>query len=104
MEIAADDFCDRLIACQKTGDMTVADLQHWFERPYATVRTWVEHRRTPRGPSGREAERLLHLLEKAIAERRYFPVPALLSSIERPSYLKKVRHEQSTPIPASGAA
>lgn len=85
--------------------MTVADLHHWFGRPYATVKAWVNDDRAPRGPQGREAERLLTLLEAMIAEGRWFPVPITLSSYERPVYLQTVRHDkQSTHVPASGAA
>ena len=96
-------FAQRLRWCLKHGDMTVADLKHFFDRPYATVRMWVyDARRTPRGPAGNRAEQLLRSLEKKI--KRGLVIPAEISSRERPAYLKKIRHDSSAGLSASHSA
>lgn len=87
------DFCKRLAKCMSEGDMTVADVHHWFGRPRATVRTWVVDRRTPQGPSGKRAVLLLALLESRIKSRNGgFPIPSDLSVFDRPLYVRKLRH------------
>lgn len=78
----------RLWACLTQGHMTKADLHYWFDRPRATVRTWLAGRE-PRGPAGEEARRRLDLLERAIIAKKGFPVPVKLSSLERPLHIKK---------------
>lgn len=90
----AKTFSERIERAIKLGDFTVADLHHWFERPYPTVRLWRFHDiRKPPGPRGRLAEERLKLLEMAIAKKQGFPVPADLSHTDRPEYIKKVRHD-----------
>src|SRR3954469_8550036 len=84
-------FAKRLNWCIKEGNLTVADLQHWFDRPYATVRTWVFDARVPRGPSGRAAFNALKVLETKI--RRGLVVPSALSNDARPAYIRKLRHD-----------
>lgn len=34
-------FQQRLARCVERGNLTVADLRRWFDRPYATVRSWL---------------------------------------------------------------
>ena len=34
-------FQQRLQRCRERGNLTVADLARWFDRPYATVRSWL---------------------------------------------------------------
>ena len=84
------DFHRRLLRCMRDGDLTVADLHHWFDRPRATVRTWVVDARIPRGPSGRRADLLLQALEKKI--RKGLVVPDQLSKDARPQFIRKLRH------------
>ena len=90
-------FSDRLVICLRKGQMTSGDLRWWFGRPYATVATWVRGRE-PRGPAGEEARRRLTLLEKGIAEKRGFPVPASLSNLERPRHIEKLYHDNSAAV------
>ena len=82
-------FHDRLLICLRRGDMTMGDLRWWFGRSYATTASWVKEDREPRGPAGEEARRRLSLLEKGIALKKGFPVPASLSNTERPIYIEK---------------
>ena len=84
------DFAVTLAWCMKRGDMTISDLAVWFERPRATVNTWVNGR-TPYGPSGREAGASLERLHAAIRNKRGFPIPATLSWKKRADYIKGVR-------------
>ena len=90
-------FSDRLNACLKKARMTQGDLRWWFGRPYATTATWVRGRE-PRGPAGEEARRRLELLEKGIAAKRGFPVPATLSNLARPRYIEKLYHDHSAAV------
>ena len=95
------DFCKRLAKCMSDGAMTVADVHHWFDRPRATVRTWVVDRRTPSGPSAKKARLLLELLERRIKSRGGgFPIPADLSVFDRPDYVRKLRHADSPRVSA----
>ena len=34
-------FQQRLQRCRERGNLTVADLARWFDRPYTTVRSWL---------------------------------------------------------------
>ena len=86
----SDDFCDRLRKCVSKADLTTADLARWFDRPFATVRTWVNGR-TPRGPAGRLAEINLQRLVWSIRHDKGFPVPRSLNQRERINYILERR-------------
>ena len=96
-------FSERLVICLRKGRMTMGDLRWWFDRPYATTATWVRGRE-PRGPAGEEARRRLVLLEKGIAARRGFPVPANLSNLERPRHIEKLYHDISAAVSRKNTA
>ena len=51
-----DDFSKRLVRAAKVTDMTCSDLARWFDRPRATVNTWLKGR-TPWGPQQKRAVR-----------------------------------------------
>ena len=97
-------FHDRLLACLKRGQMTMGDLRWWFGRSYATTASWVKEDREPRGPAGKEARRRLALLEKGIALKKGFPVPASLSNLERPHHIEKIYHDLSAGVPRKNTA
>ena len=84
-------FTKRIRWVLKEGNMTTADLQHWFDRPYATVRAWVFDARAPRGPAGRDADTALVKLERKI--RNGFTVPSALSNNDRPEFIRKLRND-----------
>lgn len=98
-------FSERLNKAVAAGELTISDLQRWFDRPYATVWTWVHRGYEPRGPAGRRADRFLKLLEWGIDHRRGFPVPADTPEKKRPAYIVKTRHaiERDAKVLASGA-
>lgn len=84
--------------CLKHGQLTVADLAHWFSRPHMTVKSWLVDGREPRGPQGVEALRRLALLREAIRQRQFFPVDAGLSQHARPEYITKAYGQLSRGI------
>ena len=87
-------FRKRLLACARKGRLNTADLQHWFDRPYATVRYWLhgnEDFRPGAGPKNNRTEALkrLSLLEWAIEHvedtsgEKVFPLSPRLISLKR---------------------
>jgi len=85
-------FQARLKAICKGGNLRVADLARWFEKPHATVRGWVEKGIQPSGgPLDLDhVEALTGLLEALIAKKKGLPVPRLSPS-ERISHLRDLR-------------
>lgn len=67
----------RLLAVQRGGNMTLADLARWLDRPHSTVRTWLQGGVEPGGgPLDIEhVEALLGLLETMVMQKRGFPLP-----------------------------
>lgn len=57
-------FQGRLKKCMRNGNLRVADLARWFDRPYTTVREWVLHGREPGKSDKGYIERRLYKLEK----------------------------------------
>jgi hypothetical protein len=76
----------------RQGNMTTADLARWFDRPHATVSTWVNDNRRPSGTPGdmEHIFALLDVLENLIARKQGFPVPRM-GAKGRKVYLAKVR-------------
>lgn len=98
-------FAHRLKWCMSRGDLTTADLHHWFERPRPTVRLWVKSGAEPRGPSGDDARTRLDLLERAVTKKQGLPPPRTLSALERPAYIRQVRDGlERSRVPARGTA
>jgi hypothetical protein len=89
----SESFTKRLVRAARVTDMTCSDLARWFERPRATVNTWLNGR-IPWGPQARRAERRLALLETSIKNRKkYYPVPADLSWRDREKYVRGMRDD-----------
>lgn len=93
-------FQNRLAWCMERGDLTISDLARWFDRPRATVNTWVLGR-VPYGPSGRVAEHDLSLLTIRIQSKIGFPVPSTLLMKKRALYIRGQRNdaERNTRVP-----
>jgi hypothetical protein len=85
-------FQARLRKCMDRGNLTVADLARWFDRPHPTMRSWVENGVEPAGGplDAAMAQATLDKLEKMIAKNSKFPVPRL-SPQKRIAYLKELR-------------
>ena len=94
------EFTKRLCWCLREGDLTIADLHHWFGRPRATVRRWVIDGCVPIGPTGNHAHLLLNALESRIRRGWGFPVPRELHAQQRPAYI----HEQRAKVPQAHIA
>lgn len=89
-------FQQRLRACVRKGDLQVADLHHWFDRPRATVRYWLLSKDAARyephdDPKGRDAWTRLKLLEWGVENNDGFPVPLSLSAHARPAYIRRTQ-------------
>lgn len=82
---------NRLLWCMRHGNLTVADLARWLERPDPTVRGWVKNGGRVGAPEQdvQELERSLGQLETMIKTRRGFPVPRM-SPIDRIAYLESL--------------
>ncbi len=85
-------FQQRLKKVLKGGNLTVADLSRWFDRPDPTVRDWVERGRAPSGAPGdlEHVKALLELLEAMITKKVGLPVPRM-SQVKRKDYLGTIR-------------
>lgn len=70
-------FQQRLRRCVERGNLTVADLCRWFDRPYATVRCWLVAGREPSGGpvTVRRAREKLVALELAVRDRSLRDLP-----------------------------
>ena len=68
-------FAQRLQRAQKGGNLTVADLARWFDRPYPTMRCWINGAEPGGGPIDRETViASMELLEARIKARKGFPL------------------------------
>lgn len=90
--MAGKSFQARLEGCQRAGNMHVADLARWFDRPHATVRGWVENGIEPGGAPMDKAHAwsLLELLETLIKQKRGFPIPRMAPT-KRIEHLMHIR-------------
>jgi hypothetical protein len=100
-------FQTRLQDVMVTGQLTVADLSHWFERNYHTVRQWALEGIVPRQhklfsfEQSNAAYANLALLEYAVSEGAFKPLQKL-SPRSRPAEVKKLhaywhRYRRSVP-------
>ena len=94
-------FQARLRSILERGNLTVADLARWLERPHATVSTWVNDGREPTGPTLDLAMLEAHVkdIETRIARKAGFPVPPL-SQPARIAYLTRLKAEPPRKSPA----
>jgi hypothetical protein len=88
----------RLQVCMKRGNLLVADLARWFDRPHPTVRGWVlKGTRPGGGPHDIEhVNELLGLLETLIRKKKGFPLPRL-SPRGRKKHIADIRVQLFTP-------
>lgn len=82
----------RLQAAMQHGNLTIADLARWFERPHPTVRGWVHGTGVGGPPLDVQAvlDRLGHI-EVRIKKRKGLPVPQL-SPARRAVYVESLRN------------
>jgi len=81
----------RLDAIMRDGNLTVADLSRWFQRPHPTVRGWTKGGAVGGPPQDRAAIEVgLIKLEEMLKKRRGLPVPQM-SPAKRIEYLEARR-------------
>jgi transposase-like protein len=70
-------FQQRLRRCVERGNLTVSDLARWFNRPYATVRSWLIAGREPAGGpvTVRRAYERLSALEQVVRDQSLSDLP-----------------------------
>ena len=85
-------FQKRLQAVLKAGNLTVADLARWFNRPDPTVRGWVVYGGEPGGApmDSKQIHDLLGALERLVRKSKALPLPRLSPS-ERLRRLERIR-------------
>ena len=85
-------FQQRLQAVLQGGNLTVADLARWFDRPDPTVRGWVVNGGEPGGGplDVQHIYVMLKELERLVKGGQRLPLPRLSPS-ERIARLKKIR-------------
>lgn len=82
---------ERLNAVMEAGNLTVADLSRIFERPYPTVRGWVNGAAI--GGAALDAAYVIGLLEKLerrIKQKDRLPVPRMPPH-KRMEYVERLR-------------
>jgi hypothetical protein len=81
----------RLRAIMRDGNLTIADLARWFERPHPTVRGWVHGGDVGGAQLDREAINVqLGKLEVMLKKQKGLPIPRLSPS-KRIEYLEELR-------------
>ena len=97
-------FQTRLLAAQRAGDLTVADMARWFGIPFSTSKYWCSvdnPNLAPRGPRARIIGKRLKQLEWAIEHEIGFPVPEMLTARDRPRHIERVLHLVDARVPLS---
>jgi hypothetical protein len=92
-------FSERLQLVLKNGNLTVADLSRFFNRPHPTVNGWVKRGLNPGGgPSDVEnAYEMLERLESYMQRSKKLPVPLNMHPSRRIRYIKKLRNHMFNP-------
>lgn len=81
----------RLKALMRDGNLTVADLARWFQRPDPTVRGWSRGVAVGGAPCDKkEISDAVSEMEKLLRKKHGLPVPRL-SPTTRIAYLEKLR-------------
>src|SRR5258708_868751 len=83
-------LAERLVAVQRKGNLTLADLHRWLGRPYHTVRSWTVGFCQPVDGARPHVEKRLAGLEQKIAKREGLPVPRHLGVKDHAAYFKKL--------------
>lgn len=85
-------FSQRLDKVRRDGNLSIADLAHWFERPHPTVSGWLRGGRVGLAPLDTAwIEAQLGRLENMLRKNRGLPVPRLRRE-DRRIYLDQLRN------------
>ena len=83
------DINAKLVDLQAKAELSVADMGYWFGVHGQTMNTWLRGVH-PHAYRHSQIGAKLHLLEKAIANGNYFPVPITITQFQRKNYLQQV--------------
>ena len=86
-------LADRLNRLLARGNLSIADLARWLDRPHATVSTWVHDRGSPAGTL-QDREHILKeivRLETMLKHGHGLPVPHLPTREARLGYIANLR-------------
>lgn len=85
-------FQQRLQAVMQGGNLTIADLARWFDRPHPTVGFWVRDGKEPGGGPLDAALVLAQLgkLEHLIKKKKGLPIPRL-SPQKRIAHMTRIK-------------
>jgi hypothetical protein len=99
-------FAARLHSTLSQGNLTVADLSRWFDRPHPTVRGWIKNGFDPRGGPHDVAHvhALLEALETLIRKRRDLPLKRGISRATRIAHIEGLRRDIDRRISQKGAS
>lgn len=100
--MSPEQFIEQLRLLRSRLDLTASDLAVWFDRPRATMRTWLELERTPK--AGRVLDECARRL-KLLRSSRALPVPYDVLKPDRPGYIKQAfRDVDNAGVPARNSA
>jgi hypothetical protein len=88
------EFAARLKKVLAEGNLTIADLARWFNRPHPTVAGWVKGGRVGRELAPLDAAYVtaqLVQLERRLAKKDGLPVPVGVSARKRKQYFDGLR-------------
>lgn len=92
-------FTKSLNILRRVGHLRVSELQVFFEKPYSTVRAWVEGRQLPSDFIWPEVWERYKLLKVAIERYHLFPIPADVHFTQRKRYVEQARTNPSSLVP-----
>lgn len=81
-------FSKRLKRCALSAALGAAELSHFFDRDYQTVRLWLLGERDPEGVRADDALSRLANLEVLISTGDYFPMPLWAGKRKRAEYMQ----------------
>ena len=99
-------LADRLEYCLTHGNLTVADLSRWFDRPHPTVRGWIVSEFDPRG-GPHDVEYVFIMLDKLedlIRRGRELPLKRGISRKARIKHIERLRRDINDRLSQKGAA
>lgn len=81
-------FSKRLKRCALRAALGPAELSHFFDRDYQTVRLWLLGEREPEGVRAEDALSRLANLEVLISTKDYFPMPLWSGKRKRAEFMQ----------------
>lgn len=88
-------FQERLQAVMQGGNLTIADLARWFDRPHPTVGFWVRDGKEPGGGplDAAMVQARLVKLELLVKKKKGLPLPRL-SPKSRMAHMEAIKQKE----------